>query len=275
MKNKNKLLSTIYITVILGLVLLVFAVYDRYSSNILYLTSPVVTFSGIIDKTGKDYVIISNYVEQKSPYVVQDVPPSYINKFMAITPLPPKTIKYKVKITGNTIITRPPLNIPYLFNTQSVAPKPTSINDIKEGEYATAMFPQDLRLSKSSEINAISISLLPIPNVINGKITAVKQNILTVDGSPSPTSPENSSIVEIHKTYKVNVTDKTEISRYTPPDLRSSHPMEAKKERFLLKDLALNMPIVVYTDVDVTTNDNINALRIEPVTDVPPSGKSQ
>lgn len=273
--NKYKLLTIISIFVILGLISLVFTVYHRYSSDILYLTPPVVTFSGIIDKIGKDYVTVSNYIEPKSPYVVQDIPPSYINKYLAITPQPPKKITYRVKITTNTIISRPPLNIPYLFQAPSSSPSQISINDIKEGEYVTIMFPRDLRLPNSSEESAISLSLLPIPNVINGKITAIKQNILTVEGSPSPTSPENSSISEIHKIYLVNISDKTEISRYTPPDIRSTNPVEAKKEKFQLKDLAFNMPIVVYTDVDVTTNDHVNALRIEPVTDVPLSGTSQ
>ncbi|MCW1310078.1 MAG: hypothetical protein QXP04_05270, partial [Candidatus Nanoarchaeia archaeon] len=114
------------------------------SPNILYLTSPVTSFSGKVENIAGTTLFVSNQYD-----ILQTIPvfTTFFPNKPSIIPTPKiKTLTYKVLITEKTQITQPPLNINYLFKTVSptLPPKLTK-KDIKVGQYIYINTQTDLR----------------------------------------------------------------------------------------------------------------------------------
>jgi len=224
------------------------------SPDILYLTQPVYSFSGVVEKTGSDSILVTQNVtlsQMMPPGMPPAIPPG---ANITISPTQtPKKLSYTVKITDKTTITRPAMNVPLLL----VTPKPPqmqklSVKDITVGETVSIQTNTDLRTLSGNTFEAVSINLPQIQNSIMGTITSIENGKITVK-STMPGAQE--------KEITVTVSADTEISRYLPPDKENPMP---KPVKLSFSDLAKNMQVTVYTDVDVTKQSSVTALRIEP-----------
>ncbi len=232
------------------------------SPDILYLTSPVTNFSGVVDDIAGNTVTVSQTIYYQ-PYQMGITPPTPNNPSTGpITPISTSIVKkltYRVTVGPNTQISRPEAMVIYLFPSPPAGGFPTSltspkltISDIKKGQNITISTNTDLRTLADNRFTAVNIRLPPIVNTLTGKIVAIAGNTLTVKAR------------EI--TYQVTVTANTEISRFNPMVTLPSpqQPAPHQPEKLSLTDLQPNMQITVYTNQDVTATQTLTALRIEP-----------
>lgn len=255
---------------------------NKVSSDILLLTQPVNNFSGKVDKIEGNAIWVSQQFTLPQPMLPPPAvttpgqPPPAIP-----TPLPPKTVTYKVVINTTTQINRPPVFISYLLTTPTPpAPEKLSVKDIKLGQYISLNTNTDLRTLVNNEIVASSIQLPPIANSINGKISNISGNTLSIKAFPpsqggpgGPAMMPNASIAPPKEvTYTVAVTDSTEISRYGQPEpaKEGAMPKGPVPEKLSVSDLKVDMQLTVWTNVDVTAVQKFTAQRIEPTIIITP-----
>lgn len=219
------------------------------SSNILYLTNPVVSFSGKIDNINGNIITVS-----------QDMVFSQKNK----------KITYKASVNDKTIFSSPPNFIPYLFKQPTPASgsaiKQLTIRDLKVGQLVMIGTNTDLRSLNSDQFEATSISLLPNITFINGKITAINGGELTVRGVTitPPTAIINTQPPK-EKDYIIIVNPNTEISGSSAPSVPYDPNKPPKPEKYALSDLKKDMQITVYSEENAETADKLTAQRIEPL----------
>ena len=116
------------------------------SPNILYLTQPITSFSGVVDKIAGNTITIS----QKQTHSQNIMPPPVVaNLSSRPSPFPtPKTVilTYQVVVTDRTQINQSPAFVNYLFKVvPPAAPLKSTIKDIKVGQYLTINSQVDLR----------------------------------------------------------------------------------------------------------------------------------
>lgn len=249
------------------------------SSNILYITQPVTSFSGKVEKIEGNAVSVSSQysLPQTAPIVITVIPGQ-----PPIMPTPQvKTITYKLLITGKTQISQPPLNVNYLFKTTTPPGAPAlpaatttsklTIKDIKVGQNITMSSQTDLRVLSGDMFEAMTINLPQIANTLNGKIVNIEGNTLTLK-APAPISGAMGTVNAVagssqEKEYRINMTSDTEISRMSPPVAvkAGEMPQPPQNEKLALSDLKKDMQVTVYTAQDVIENKELTALRIEPM----------
>ena len=224
----------------------------------LFLTHPVMTFTGKIDSVEENAIWVSqNFTLFQNSTMTpvgnlgqQNFPPSPLP-----TPIK-RTIRYKVLITDNSIISQPTTSINHLFASPSPPnQKKISIKDLAIRETVTIGTNSDLRLLSTNQFEAASIQLPPISNTVYGTITDIKDNQIFVKGNmvmPLPDALEKSQ----EKQYQVTITDTTEISRMNN---------WGKPEKLAFSDLKKDMQVNVYTAEDVVESQTLTALRIEPM----------
>lgn len=241
------------------------------SQNILYLTQPVISFSGTVEKIDNNFVTISQTI-YPTPSVIYN--PPYPPKFTP-PPIPtPIKLSYRVGIDQNTAINRPPVNIPYLFITLTPAPaSKLTIRDIIIGRSITVSTNTDLRLVTDNQFTATTVSLPALVTTITGKITNIQGNLLTLkavvpSAGPMMALPAASPVPAKEVDYQVKVTNSTEISHmvYNTSIAPGGPPTSPKPEKLALSDLKIGASINVYTNEDVILTQNLTALRIEPQT---------
>lgn len=247
-------------------------------SDILFLTSPVNSFSGKVTKVEKDSIILTQKMMLPLPFN----PPAHIAAGNPATtaPIPTpvsKDITFKVKIAPATQITRPVVSIPYLLiSVTPPVPAKLTISDIKPGQMVSVTTNTDLRTLSGNEFEANFINLPSIINTLSGKITAIGDNIITLRAFPPVSMYDmqaQSAQPPKEEEYRVQITTDTEISRFGPPApfKEGVMPKPAEPEKLSLSDLKSNQQVTVYTDVDVTAMKSFKALRIEPPAEMPPA----
>ena len=243
------------------------------SPNILYITQPVTSFSGKVEKIEGNTILVSNQytIPQTAPIsitVIPNQPP--------VMPTPQiKTITYKLLVTDKTQISQPTANINYLFKTiipPSAPGFPTAstpnltVKNIKVGQYITVNSQDDLRTLLKNTFEATMINLPPIINTLNGKIVNVTNSTLTLKAfAPVAAAPQE-------KEYTIHITQDTEISRnvYDTNMTPGEPPTPPKPEKLTLADLKTDMRATVYTAEDVIETQTLTALRIEPMASTSP-----
>jgi hypothetical protein len=201
-------------------------------TNIFFLTQPVKTFSGVIEKIEGDSVTVSQNMTNGS--VTQN-------------------ISYRVITDKNTVIEQPESPVPYLFaKTADAIKKKKTIKDLKVGRAAVVNTDEDLRALTSPEFRATRITLGSIANTLSGKVFDVNGNTLIIRAIPS-SSPGSDSPKE--KNFRVKITDNTEISRSAA---------DGTPVRLTLDDLKRNIWVIVYTDGDLNSGTEFTALRVDP-----------
>lgn len=296
--NKKLLIITLSILLVLGLAATIPLLNKRvlqksFSSNILLITQPVMSFSGKVEKIeGNEITVSQNFTGSQNI-----LPPAQlaINPANQISPLPtPKTmtVTYHVSVTDKTRIYQPPLNVNYLFKTTALPGAPAlpgipvttsnlTIKDVKVGQYITVNSQVDLRILENDTFEAAAVNLPQIANVLNGKIVSVEGNTLTLKAFPPGNAIMMGPAVNIaagnaapaapqEKEYRINITSDTEISRMStmssPVAVKAGEmPQPPQNEKLALSDLKNDMQITVYAAQDVNENSELTALRIEPV----------
>ena len=209
------------------------------SANILYLTQPVTSFTGVVEKKEGNKIIVSQTVL------------SIQNPRLSPTPV---KLTYTFLVSKNTSFLRPPVNITFLFTTPPpLKEKKYQLDNITVGSTVTISVLTDLRSLKQPVFEAHNIFLTAAVNTFTGKIIDKKEGVIIID------TPKNEKV-------QVYVTDQTEISRYvfTPPV--ENQPLQpVRPERMSFKDLTDGMQVAVYTDKDILTEKNLTAVRIEPI----------
>lgn len=250
-------------------------------ADILFLTSPVLEFTGKVDKVSGGSIWVSAEFSITPPPTPPNNPTGIPGKVITIPPLPPtKLLTYKVNIASYTVINRPDTAITYLFNKNTPTPSPKlAISDIGIGQWVTVSTASDLRSVNSKEVEAYALKLQPILNTLTGKITKIdnKEGIIILKtippvraGSKEPTP------IPAEKEYSVSVTQATEISRLGPTETPKAgvSPKPPKPLKYEITDLKTDIQITVFTDKDVIDNQKLKALRIEPPADLVPTESS-
>jgi len=255
------------------------------SPNILYLTSPVNSLSGKVEK------IEGNAVSISSQYALLQTAPIAITVMPNQPPVMPtpqiKTITYKLLVTDKTKISQPASNINYLFKTITPSGAPgfptastpnLTVKNIKVGQYITVNSQDDLRTLLKNTFEATMINLPPIINTLNGKIVNITNNTLTlkafapVAAAPPMIALDTAPPTPQEKEYTIYITQDTEISRnvYGTNMTPGEPPTPPKPEKLTLADLKADMRATVYTVEDVIETQTLTALRIEPVASTSP-----
>lgn len=163
---------------------------------------------------------------------------------------------FSVKVYQNTEIEKRPIPIPYLFK-KSVQSNKVAFNTLQSGQDVVVY---GYRTDKSFQIDATKIEILPPPNAIQGTITNIQNNKISMRGKPFPSLGAVNSVL---KSYNVDINTETEISYYLP--LSTEDPsLPPEKKKITVSDLKKDMKIVIYTDVDVNTHQTFSAFRIDP-----------
>lgn len=234
MERKNIILCLV--VVLISLMLFVLLSNNRglkvdnksISPNILYLTSPVNSFTGVVEKKEANSITVSRTTPHK--------------------------LTYTFVINKNTSFLRPPVSVPFLFATPiPVKEKKYQFDDVVVGSTVTVSVTADLRLLKMPIVEAHNIFLSNAVNMFTGNIIEIKERSISFK------TTKGEEII-------VGVNDQTEISRYvfTPPQPNQSQP-PIRTERLVLTDLKKDMQATVYTDQDILTGKNLTALRIDPI----------
>lgn len=202
------------------------------SSTILFLTQPVKTFSGIIEKIDGDTLTVSQNMTMNS--VTQK-------------------ITYRVITDKNTLIEQPESPIPYLFaKSGNAINKKKTIKDLKVGQAAVINTDEDLRTLTFQEFKATRVTLNAIANTLSGPVFDVNGSTLIIKAIP-PFTPVSETPKE--RNYRIKITSNTEISRSAA---------DGTPVRLTLNDLKRNMWVVAYTDGDLNSGTDFTALRIDP-----------
>ena len=199
------------------------------SPNILSLTQPVTSLSGVVEKIEGNRLFIN------------------------------KKIIYQVVVSDKTQIYQP-ASISYLFKTISGTPPKLTIKDVRVGQHITLDTQTDLRTFTGTIFEATTINLPPKTNMVKGIITRLDGNTLILKAVPSASTSPYTFIItpDTEISHYVNNVSTVPGVMPMPPTL---------PEKLSISDLKKDMQVTVYTNTDVTTSTKGNALRIEPVVD--------
>lgn len=237
-----------------------------FSADIFYITNPVTSLSGVIDKKEGDTLWFTH-----SALLIQD------SSQKAAPTSAVKTVSYKVKVTDGTRVQKSVLFIPYLAKQVSPPTQATgSVSDLQAGQSVIVTTGSDLRLNKTYEFDATSIQLTPPINTVQGMITSVTASGLTVKGVVRKQIFELSQgdgNAQQEKVFTFSVSSDTEISRFSAPAItkpgETANLGAPKVEILSLKDLVVGNQVVVYAGQDVTKSQSLTALRVEPIGTIP------
>lgn len=247
-------------------------------ADILFLTSPVLEFTGKVDKVSGSSIWVSAEFSITPAPTPPNNPTGKPGQVITIPPLPPtKLLTYKVNIASYTLINRPDTAITYLLNKNTPTPTPKlTISDIGTGQIITVSTTSDLRSVNSKEVEAYAVKLQPISSTLTGKISKIdtKEGLIILKAIPPVRAgSKEPTPIPAEKEYSVSITQATEISRLGSTETPKSgvSPKPPKPLKYEITDLKTDMQITVYTDKDVIDNQKLRALRVEPPADLLPS----
>lgn len=236
------------------------------SPNILYLTNPVTLFSGKIEAVSGNILTVSQDMILSQPSATGANP---------ATPPSTKKITYQIQVTNKTLINQTPDNIPYLFK-KSANTSPTSpsagiaqlqISSLKAGQFISVSSAVDLRTLIGNQFEALNINVSPEIIIINGKITNISGNNVSVSGTASVNNALpvgvglNPQPIQT-KEYMVSVDQNTEISGNP---IQSSPSASVQAEKFSQSDLKKDLQVTIYAKGTPDNTQNLKALRIIPL----------
>jgi len=170
----------------------------------------------------------------------------------------------QVRVTAKTLISRPPITIPFLFpnNVTVESAKKLSLSDLKVGKEIISYSNIDVRLLKvNDQFEANQILVEPPVNTIFGTITKIKDNVISLKGFP-PNPSASLQTTSLHENdYSITVRSTTEISRLEK---------DGQPGKFNFSNLKVGNYINVFSRVDTRSTFSFDALRIEPYEPAPP-----
>lgn len=219
------------------------------SPYILYLTTPVFTFSGKVESTAGNDIIVSQEVES--------------TLLIGVTASPSATgkvnISYRVRTDNETQLSQSPIFIPFLYkDITAPSPRATSIQDLKTGDSLTVYSKIDLRTIQDNVIDAIQITKTLASNSVSGIVTSVSANIIQVksehQGPPTTTTPPPPT------TYTVNIRQETEMVNLDPADTR----------KISVNELKIGNQVVIYSATEIDPNNPVvTAEKIDVISLIP------
>lgn len=243
-----------------------FSVPQTSSPNILYLTNPVLSFSGKIESIKGNTITVSrDMVLNQAPSL--QVNPNQTSKVQT------KKITYQILINDKTLISQAPETLPYLFKqiSQPATPATSSANinkltikDLKTGQYITANSTTDLRTINGNQFEATFINLSPNILSVYGRIKNINNNEIIVSGIANMTSilPIINQQSNQEKEYIFTIDQNTEISK----NVASNSPtIPSKAEKYSLSDLKKDLQVIIYAEGDVDSNQKMKALIVNPL----------
>ncbi|MDO8335229.1 MAG: hypothetical protein Q7T74_00380, partial [Candidatus Saccharibacteria bacterium] len=188
---KTKIIVIAILIFLIPLAVFLFLKYSNKSSsgkayvspNTLYLTQPVMAFTGVVEKIEGNQLTVTQKQTLTTPSAVPPVPP-VLDPATPSSPLPtPRTVTltYLVTIGDQTQISQPIYPINYLFKT--IPPQPPAqltLQDIKVGQSITISSQVDLRTLKGNTFEASTLNLPSKINTLTGTITQLSSNALTL-----------------------------------------------------------------------------------------------
>jgi hypothetical protein len=266
----QKIIIVVGVVVLAILALFMFNGPDNQSvsPNVLYITQPVNSFSGKVEKVAGNVILVSSQysLPQTAPIVITVMPGQ-----PPIIPTPQtKTISYTIRVGKNTQINQAKNSIPYLIKQVSPSlpsPEKITIDKVKVGQIITVNSAVDLRTLKSNEFEATMISLPQFTNILSGRIVSVTNNTLTLKAFAPMAAGIGAAGAGNEKVFTVTVNQNTEISRmiYNTGTTPGESPTPPKPEKLTIGDLKKDMQANVYTVEDATESQSLTALRIEPL----------
>jgi len=265
MLEKNKTLLIVGVFVVL--VAIVFFMIQSYqtskttqyglSPNILYLTAPVFSFNGIVNKVGGNSITVTQtFVSGGSGGMNSPMnPQGGVGPYSTPLPTPtPKIIRYTAVINEGTALTQPQSPIPYIIITPPpLAEKKITIADIRPGMQLSINTASDLRSITNDIFTATQITLPQEQRSISGTVESISDNKIVVKSSndmyltAGPTRKPPTI-------YTCAITPHTEISH-----------MMGKPEAVKAGMIIIGMQVTVYVDGDATHGNSFTALRIDPM----------
>lgn len=226
------------------------------SSDILYLTSPVFSFTGQIENISGNTITLSQTATLRTNQAIAAPMTPDQSDSQPIT----KKLTYKVTVDKNTSINRPDLTLPPIDPakpaSQAVQPILT-INDLKKGETVTALSNNDLRTLAGNSFTAASLQLAPKQTTLSGTIAALSGNSLTVKSYLLPSSDPTQATSQ---DYQITITDQTEI---VENDLSADPLKPGQSRKASLSSLKKDQSVTVKTKEDINTQTRLTALKIE------------
>lgn len=242
--HKNAVYYLILLLVAVGVLGFLATAKNRQGTSkaMLFLTDPIYSVTGKVEKVEGDTITLT---------VTHQAPVPAGTKFTGQIPEPPKaeTMTFTVRMDGQTTYKSPQGDspVPYLFGgTDQRAGKPDK-KSVSAGQIITVESKTDLRNLDGQTFTASVITLPPFANMLTGTVLSVTKNSITV------------SSVNGQKT--IAVTAATEISS----SVNEGPDKPATPKKFNFDEIKTGGQLTVYTDKDVSGDEPLTALRIDPI----------
>lgn len=247
--------KTSFTTILLGLLVVIVVINmivifnlvkkGTTSSYALSFTLPVYSFEGVVKSVGKDSLVV-----EFTPAALET-----LNVTL-------KKININVITTDKTSINNVGVMIPYFFrnNLESDTAGEKTLQDIRPGAIVTVTSKKDLRLLENGDVEASSINLQPLLQVVTGKVVGVEGSNVIVKGSKTVSGGSHAPVSSTTEARYVAATNtSTEFVKMPGVQTNPQDPVSPTKAQ--LNDIKVNDTITVYSypGNDETT---MNALLI-------------
>ena len=168
------------------------------SPYVLYVTTPVLTFQGRVDKIEGNTILVS-----------RSIPPAASQK--AKNPASDtKEITIAFALTDKTTVTR--ASIPGQADKNDGKPVPLEVSDLKVGQVVSVTTLDDLRFEETAPREATEIQVQTRNYLIAGTINKIENNTLFLFTNPPPDDafPQNTQVLKPHD-YTVTVSENSQI----------------------------------------------------------------
>ncbi len=229
------------------------------SSHILALTLPITTVSGkVISVSNNSFTLQVQPLSSN----IQGAPISpSTNSGQSSSQQKEQPITYTVMVISSTRIVQnnnPLIMVPAVLTapTPASAQPKLSIQDVKANDVVTVISTVDLRTLQGDAFEASSVMLPSKIQTLNGTITVLGNNSLTVKGTVAGVG----SVQSTQQTFHVIVDNSTSISAFTPTPPTPTKPLGAQAASFA--DLKKDMRVNVSFDREKASGDTVTALSI-------------
>lgn len=237
------------------------------SANILYLTQPVYSVTGKIEKINNNNIVVSDQVVSSPTTSTLGGP---------VAPPSTKTLTFQVDIGNKTVIgsPTPPILLAQPPASGSAVPtKPSmTIKDLRVGETVMVTSSMDLRTLQGEEFEATTVIPL-LTTSLSGTIVNVSANTITIKSistaGPTPTSSSQAQ----SKNYTMAIDANTNISKITPvaPTLGGTVPPSPPVPTKLSpSDLKNGDQVNIITNDDINFSTNLRAVIISVLPTITP-----
>jgi hypothetical protein len=238
MENQKKpdLTSLLIIILVIFVVSLVVYLGNFAIKNNLLTLPNINFFQKDINSLNTDSIYLSNPIKNLYSAQITAINPNSIT--VSVTPVDPpegktKVLSFKIGLTDTTEITKPKIYIPYSFkkiSNTSTASGTLTINNLSVGEYVDITLANDLRTTSKNALIAKSISKISESNMLTGKITAIGDGFIKVNGiirsvnfNPAPSI---AVIPPTEKSYFISYSSDTEIVTDDQSGVRAITPSD-------------------------------------------------